>query len=538
LLPRAPGHVAQQPITSRRQVDRLPSDAHWQSLHYFNIYRLAVAVLFFLSMLAESQSRPFGIQNLTLALWTSRAYLAAAVAFFIRPARWRSRFNWLLTAEVVVDVVALTLLMYAGGGSRSGFSYMILVVLAGAGLVGEGRQTLFYASVASVAVLLEQGYRMLTENADLADLTFTGIICIGFFGMAISAHLLSKRVVANEELARKRGEELAEQVDINEQVIRDMLDGVLVADGGGRVRQHNPRAEYLCGVRVPGLPRLEDFSAELARCYGRWRQFGGARTEVLRLPLPGGRWRMLRVRFVPAAAGDNCLLYLEDMEQIQSQAQQLKLAALGRLTANMAHEIRNPLAAISHAAELLEGSDAGSQIRLVRIIGDNTQRLNRLVTDVLELGRRDRAQSEDIAVTPFLSAFLDEMALIDGRARELVRVENDGVKAITFDRSHLSRVLANLVGNALRYCSGNEGCVSVRVSSLEGGKTSIAVGDDGPGIPAELRGQVFEPFFTTRSSGTGLGLYIARELCEANGATLELLEEGPGARFRIVAGRG
>ncbi len=526
--------MAQIQVETTLREDLLPSDSLWRSLHYFNIYRLAVAILFFFSTLSVHQLRPFGIQEPQVAIWVGRAYLLAATVFYLRPAQWRARFNLLLTVEVVFDIVVLTLLMYAGGGSRSGFSYMMLVVLAGAGLVGQGRLTLFYASVASVAVLLEQGYRMLTENADLADFTFTGIICIGFFGTAISAHLLSKRVIANEELARRRGVELAQQIEINEQVIRDMHDGILVADGHGRVRQHNPRAEYLCGAQVPRQPVLGDFSSELARCYGQWRQAGAPRVEVLRLPLPDGNGRTLRVRFLPAATGDNCLLYLEDMEQVQSQAQQLKLAALGRLTANMAHEIRNPLAAISHAAELLDGSDANVHARLVRIIGDNTQRLNRLVTDVLELGRRDRALQEDIVLQTFLPAFVDEMAIVDARVREVVRIEVEAAAPLRFDRSHLSRVLNNLVGNAMRYCSGSPGSVTIECAGAAAGEpVSIKVADDGIGIAPELRAQVFEPFFTTRSRGTGLGLYIARELCEANGATLELIESGSGAQFRI-----
>jgi len=511
-------------------------DSFWRSLHYFNIYRLVVAGLFFLSTLLENQSQPFGIQNLAIAIWVSRLYLAAAIGFYLGLPHWRRRFNLLLTVEVVVDILALTLLMYASGGARSGFSYMMLVVLAGAGLVGQGRLTLFYAAIASMSVLLEQGYRMLTENADLADFTFNGIICIGFFGTAISAHLLSKRVVANEELARRRGAELAEQININEQVIRDMQDGVLVVDGQGRVRQHNPRAEYLCAAQVPAEPLLADFSTELAERYDAWRRAGSARIEVLHHSLQDGGRRTLRVRFLPAAAGDNCLLYLEDMERLQAQAQQFKLAALGRLTANMAHEIRNPLSAISHASELLaEKADPDAHARLVRIIGDNTQRLNRLVTDVLELGRRDRVNSEDIALLPFLAAFVDETAVIDARAREIIQLDMSGDVKIRFDRGHLSRVLGNLIGNALRYCTGAPNGIRIRVAAGDGGRIVLLVGDDGPGIAAEFGAQVFEPFFTTRSSGTGLGLYIARELCEANGAALELLGDVAGACFRIVA---
>ena len=246
---------------------------------------------------------------------------------------------------------------------------------------------------------------------------------------------------------------------------------------------------------------------------------------------------LLRVRYMPSAElGGHALIYLEDMERVQSQAQQLKLAALGRLTANMAHEIRNPLAAISHAAELLaeEDSDPLHQ-RLARIIHDNTQRLNRLVTEVLELGRRDRAQPETLRWQTFLSGFLDELALHDASAIRRLQLGKVDVE-LRFDRAHLHRVLWNLLGNAFRHASDADRAVRLEArAAVSAGTVELHIIDDGPGVDEAQRSQVFEPFFTTHGAGTGLGLYIARELCEASGARLELLAEGPGAHFCISA---
>ena len=506
----------------------------WGSLRYFNLYRLTVAWLFAFASFYVGQPGLFGVQNPGLTQWVSIAYLGSALIFLALPFHWRPSFNVLLTVEVVADVLALTLLMYANGGNRSGIGYMLLVVLAGAGLVGQGRLVLFYAAMATVAVLLEQGYRMLSEGAELVDFTHTGIISIGFFATAASARLLAQRVVANEELARQRGIELAEQFGINQRVIRDMQDGVLVVDALGRVRQHNPQAELLCEVSPGSAPELSDFSAELARGYSSWRQAGVETLEIVRLPRSN---RLLRMRFLPPVGeGDNALIYLEDMERIQAQARQIKLAALGRLTANMAHEIRNPLASISHASELLvEERDDNTQKRLVRIIGDNTGRLNRLVTDVLELGGRDKAEPEQISLSRFLDGFVEEMSLIEPSARQTVTLVTQGSNAIMFDRGHLNRVLVNLVGNALRYCHGNSGSIRIEVrESRSGSRVELHVIDDGPGIGPEERSHMFEPFFTTRSSGTGLGLYIARELCEANDAVIDLLDTDDGTHFRII----
>jgi two-component system sensor histidine kinase PilS (NtrC family) len=252
---------------------------------------------------------------------------------------------------------------------------------------------------------------------------------------------------------------------------------------------------------------------------------------VLHVPQTG---RALRARFLPPGDGGAALIFLQDIGRLQQQAQQVKLAALGRLTANMAHEIRNPLASISHAAELLADERSGKGVeRLVRIIGDNTQRLNRLVAEVMELGRRDRSSPEQIDISEFLRQVKDEFVLRDASNDSRIRLDLSPEACICFDRGHLYRVITNLIDNALRYASKSEGAVRIIGESDAEGLVQLHVVDDGPGIGETERNQVFEPFFTTRAAGTGLGLYIARELCEANNARLALLDGAPGAHFCI-----
>ena len=224
------------------------------------------------------------------------------------------------------------------------------------------------------------------------------------------------------------------------------------------------------------------------------------------------------------------------MGRIQQQAQQMKLAALGRLTANIAHEIRNPLSAISHAAELLrEEKRTEGQQRLSRIINDNAQRLERLVRDVLELGRRDKTSQEQLRLAGFLESFLDEMAMHEQVDRSVFSLSLESDPVLLFDRTHLNQVLWNLLSNALRYCSGRPGAVRIEVRDLPSSeRVELHIMDDGTGVDEEARGKIFEPFFTTHSRGTGLGLYIARELCEANDALLEWVDNQPGAHFRII----
>jgi two-component system sensor histidine kinase PilS (NtrC family) len=508
-------------------------ESFWRSLRFFSIYRLSIAVLFLVAALVFGDTVSLGAQNPMLFNRVTAVYVLLATVFLVALLRRPRLFNLQLSVQVAADIAALTLMMFASGGQKSGIAILLLVVVAGAALVGQGRMTLFYAALASVSMLLEESWRALTRGADTADFVRTGIISVAFFGTAVIARLLAQRLVANETLARERGRELDDQLRISEQIIRDMEDGVLVVDGAGRVRQLNPRARALLDVAASDGVELTLLSRGLAERHRVWHAQSVEVVEMLRQE----DGCLLRVRYLPSAeSGGHALIYLEDMERVQSQAQQLKLAALGRLTANMAHEIRNPLAAISHAAELLAEEDTDPlHQRLARIIHDNTRRLNRLVTEVLELGRRDRTQPETVRWKVFVTGFLEELALHDASVSRRVHVAEDDVD-LRFDRGHLYRVLWNLLGNALRHASSEDGAVRLeaKVANMEN-RVELHVIDDGPGVDEAQRNQVFEPFFTTHGAGTGLGLYIARELCEASGARLELLDEGPGAHFRITA---
>jgi two-component system sensor histidine kinase PilS (NtrC family) len=232
------------------------------------------------------------------------------------------------------------------------------------------------------------------------------------------------------------------------------------------------------------------------------------------------------------------VIVLEDMQRVQDQAQQVKLAALGRLTANIAHEVRNPLSSISYATELLrEGQINPAQARLTQIILDNTARLNRIVQDVMQLNRRDRVQEEEIMLAQRLQSLIDEITQTLRLPQSLIEISVPNESKVVFDGGHFEQVIWNLCQNAVRYCCGDYGVIKLNASNSEEGKVILDILDNGPGIDSDTELKLFEPFFTTESGGTGLGLYIARELCEANGATLNYRTRSEGgACFRIVFG--
>lgn len=512
-------------------------EAYWRSLRYFNLFRLTLAGTFAVAYTLFGVINTFGASNPSLFYATSIAYVSLA-AMMIVPIdiRW-PHFNLLLSAQVSADILFIVLLMHASGGVQSGLGLLMLGPLVATGMVSRGRLAMFHAAVASIAILLEQTYQVLSLAGSLRDYLQTSLTSMGFFATAGLAYVLTKRLTATENLAQKQSIDLANLAQVNQLVIQGMQDGVLVVDGFGRVRQHNGEAEKLLG-KPPAIWSkllLNDYFPELSVCLRRWNADRRNNRFEVTAPATGKR---LQAHFTAIGSDEllGTVIFLEDLSLMQERAQQLKLAALGRLTANIAHEIRNPLSAINHATELLQeepGKDA-TQARLLQIIHDNTRRLDRIVQDVLQLNRRDRATPEIIDLNASLRQFVEHFCQTDKIPDGTVVLEVDDGLAVDFDRQHLDQVLWNLCRNAWRFCRREAGSIRLVASrALSGNIVQLEVSDDGEGVEDALQSQLFEPFFTTDSTGTGLGLYIARELCDANGAALDYVETGRGAKFRI-----
>ena len=495
--------------------ERIP-ESFWVSLRYFNMYRIVLAVVFLGTALFYDEAASFATHSLELFRYIAAGYLFCGVLLQGVLRDLRDKFEIQLTVQVGLDVLAITLLMFAAGGMRSGLGVMLLISLTGAAIVAPRRLTYLYAALATIALLLEQTYWVLEHDAPTSSFVQPGLLAIGCFATAGVTSWLAARVAANERLARQRGRELATQTRINQLVIEDMNDGVLVLDRGGRVVQHNPQAQQLLGA--PSL-----LGAHIAGLVPGFA--GSAEIEV------GGR--DIRLRPLERSGAELSVLLVEDTTRAREQAQQLKLAALGRLTANIAHEIRNPLAAISHAAELLGEEKRGEdRARLTRIIHDNAGRLERLVSDVLQLNRRDRVSAAPLRLQPWLGNFVAEFVANEQVSAERIALELRRECWIEFDHEHLHQVMWNLLRNATRYARAERGAIRLVLDGYAD-RVELSVLDNGPGVPVAIRGQLFEPFFTTEAKGTGLGLYLARELCAANRATLEYVNDPAGAHFRI-----
>ncbi|MCC7080681.1 MAG: hypothetical protein IT530_08425 [Burkholderiales bacterium] len=517
------------------------SVSHWRSLRFFNAYRVAVALLMFIVGGFLGDSSFLGAGDRVAFFYASLGYVVFGLVCFV-PARLRQPdLDWQLTVQVTGDIVFIVLMMHLSGGIVSGVGLLLLAVLAGAGLISRGRLTLFYAALASIAVLLQHTYQVLAADAVGSQYIQAGFLSIGYFATAWVAHVLASYTVQSERLAAQREIDLANMAEVNQLVIRDMDTGVVVIDTEGRIRSRNAKADTLLGPFDPNQMEdtLRNRAPALAGRIARWREMPATDCEPATTLISG---KSVSVRFVPVGrhGAIGAVLFLEDLTRVQAQARQMKLASLGRLTANIAHEIRNPLSAISHATELLQ-EEAGlndTANRLLSIIHDNTQRLDRMVQDVLRLNRRDRAHTEHFGVGAFLRTFVQQFCSIERIDAQILRLEIGSEPAVSFDRSHLNQVMWNLCRNALRYCRRLPGSIRVQVGhGVRADRVRLSVIDDGPGIAAHDRIHLFEPFFTTVATGTGLGLYIAREVCEANDASLEYVESTAGGHFCVECRR-
>ena len=510
----------------------------WRSLFYFNVYRLLTALLLLLSVVIWGSNLWFGSRDLGLFVVADLAYVVFSIACFVLISA-RRHFDLQLTLQVAADVVFMVLLIYASRGISSGLGLLLLTTLAGAGLISRGRLTLFFAALASIGVLLEHTYETLNLEAPDSQFVQAGLLSGAYFAIAWLAHRLAQYTVASERLAAKREIDLANLEQVNQLVIRDMQDGVLVVDERGVIRQFNARAERLLGpLPAGGEVALAQYAPTLATQYEQWRSRVGVDSGA-GMPYSSSE----SARFVPVGGNRElgAVIFIEDQTRVQAQARQLKLAALGRLTANIAHEIRNPLGAISHAAQLLREEPAmgDTAARLITIINENSGRLDRMVNDVLRLNRGERARRERFKLADFLSGFVEQFSQIEKIDPGMFRVELAADPEVLFDRSHLNQVMWNLCRNALRHCRRGPASIVIRVSLERAGSVvKLDVVDDGPGVILEARAQLFEPFFTAAAGGTGLGLYIAREVCEANGATLDYVETPRGAQFSVLCWAG
>jgi two-component system sensor histidine kinase PilS (NtrC family) len=430
--------------------------------------------------------------------------------------------------------------MHASGGIASGVGMLLVISVANGSMIAGGRTPGLFAAMASIAILAEQLYTELTHLSPQPNYPLAGMLGMTLFATAILTHVLARRARESEALARQRSVDLANMAQLTDYIIQHMQTGVMVVDPDKRVRLMNNSAARLLGA-TPGAENepLQQYCPQLLQQLQDWEEHPGNASRPMQ-PNDSSLELLPQFMSIGQQRRDGTLIFLEDAETTTRRAQQLKLASLGRLTASIAHEIRNPLGAISHAAALLAESPEldPSDLRLNEIVREQSQRINTIVENVLQLGRRDRTQFEEFDLKVWLGRFIVELEQVCPDASGAVSVRIDGEQMrIYFDPSHLHQILTNLCQNGLHHAAPDGDPIKLQ---LHAGQSSDELGfldiiDTGPGISEEHRAHIFEPFFTTESNGTGLGLYLARELAVCNQAQLryEPTENGQ-SRFRLL----
>lgn len=537
-----------EPGLSRAESQAAVEAQNWRLLGYFNYYRLIIALAAVGIGFLTLDISPFGSRSLGLFQSVSIVYavLSAAAVFTIRGRRLD--FETHTTLLAFADIALLTILIHASGGVSSGLGMLLVVAVAGASLMLARRTTLFYAALATIAVVLEHGWDYLTGHATslsaiAPDYPRVGLLGIGFFATAFLGYTLAARLRATEELAERRGVDLANLTQVNELVVQRLQIGVLVCDADGNIRLLNQAAQRFLGLTpLPRtLPNVSTAAPDLAIQLFRW--LGEGRHGRSAFATRAGYKLLPRFVALGDDADSGVLIFLEDMAVLKRQAQQMKMESLARLTASIAHEIRNPLGAISNAAQLLGevAGQGGEEQRLVKIIDDQSRRMNVIVENVTQLSRRDRVNPVRFTLEPWLREFARQYAETTRFPPELFTITaTEGLEAC-MDPEQLHQVVSNLCQNALRHSPPFTGTPLIRLDAgLDGEKRPyLDVIDWGRGVAPEIVDFIFDPFFTTTPKGTGLGLYIARELCEGNGATLDYHpgEGKVGSRFRITLAR-
>jgi two-component system sensor histidine kinase PilS (NtrC family) len=520
-------------------IDRIESIPR-RELYFFALYRVLIASLIAALLFSPLSALMSEAHHPLLARAVCIGYLAIALGLLA----WGRNERWLQPLVfwgAVSDILAAILLVHALPGASAGISMTLMFSISAAAMMLPLSGGMLLAIVASIATVAEFGWRELEGAESTRTLAELAMFITSYLALAWISYQIGNRARRNQQLAERRGAEVANLFEINELIIRRMRTGVLVVDGGGRIALANEAATALLGEAGDGLAggqaRLGQVAPELARRLQRWRN--GGCEEELPLHLANGQAEV-QPRFARLLAdSDQTLLFLDDTSVVSRRAESLTLSTLGRFSASLAHEIRNPLAAINYATQLLEeSSDLGdADRRLLQIIHQQCQRTNGIVESVLALARRERASPENLDLASFVRRFVLEY-------RQTLSTETDNVESIIressvpalMDPRHLHQVLTALVHNALKYGRAGDEPAQVRIRVASAGRHAlIDVIDRGPGIPEAVATQLFRPFYTTSEHGTGLGLYIAQELCRASQARLEYIPiPTRGACFRIV----
>jgi len=511
----------------------IPAQQAWSLLKVFSFYRFVLAALFLALFYSHQGPSLLGAHDRQLFIYASQGYqiltVISGIILF-----WRlAGYTWQAQFMIATDIVLLLLLMHACGGISTGMGILIAVTIAAGGFLIGGRCAMFFAALASLAVLAEQVYADYFNIFETTSYTYAGMLGAAFFTIALLSYILARQSEQVQQLATQQKKTISQLEELNQYIIQHLQSGIIIVNQDQYIQMANEAALGL--ANLPALPvRLADISEQLAAAFHDWQAAPDQNFVLLQLPSHAE----VHARFMrlPTRHEFVFLVILEDIAVYNQRLQQSKLASLGRLTASIAHEIRNPLSAISHAGQLLaENPDISpADKRLTDIIQTHTLRVNRIISDILQLSRRTDSTREKVQLAPWLETYLSTLRHEQSLGEDAFKLLcADPSLSALIDPGHLKQILDNLCQNALRYGKPELGAIEISIGARQQAPC-LEVIDNGSGINQEHLKHLFEPFFTTSAGGTGLGLYISKELAELNQAKLSYhLTENERSCFRL-----
>jgi len=511
-------------LAKRDHPEILAAPARWRLLKVLNIYRVLVATASISVGFTPLFSYYLHIEAPMVVALSGVGYLLLGLASIALLARAWPGLATQSELQPLLDLIGLAIITQAAGAQLALFAFLLIppVAVAAASALNL-RRAVFFAALCALVVLGATLGAGLSRELAILLYARAGLYALGLLVVAVVAHQMATRLFETEALAERRGIEVRELDAINRRIIAQLRTGVVITDALGYILRRNPAATRFIDSAL--RTNIELLAGREAQAGTSTFERDGASTLLVTV-MPLGNERKARR-----------LVFIEDTEIAHEQTRAMKLAALGRLTAGIAHQVRNPLSAIVQANQLLaeDGTLDGEQEHLSRIIANQGARLGGMVDSILKLSRRDTAEPSLIELHDWLNDFVRSYGeRHPERAPRLHLPEENTHSQVRFDPGQLEHVVVNLVDNAFVHGDSRPG-VYLRIG-IGGAHVYLDVLDRGPGIAQPER--LFEPFATTSASGTGLGLYLARELAIANGARLGAYpRKGGGTRFRLEFGQ-
>ena len=484
----------------------------------YGLYRLLLSLILLLSFIFTSEFNFLGSLDPELYYRTNSFYIFFNVLILFRGIlpKFEKTEHLQYLGVIIIDIIILIVISYTCGGVATGMAHLVIVPIATGNILFQNRIGTFLAAVGTLAAFYSETYLSFTLERPDVFYVQVGLLGLTLFAISLTLQYLSSKILQREILAMRQAEDLKSLEEMNYQIIQRMRTGIIVVNNGGGILSSNNSALKILqkdSQNEKFLTLPEQLLTELRK----WQQDNSYRSKPLTL-IEGLPEIQPSFSYLQPDLKSNVLIFLEDYSRLSSRAQQLKLISLGRLTASIAHEIRNPLGAISHAGQLLEESESilENDRRLLEIIETHSKRVNAIIDNILGVSRNQDMIPELIPLQDWLATFVEKFkASYRDKVDIDLKLANEAI-TIQFNSSQLEQILTNLCENGIRYSIKETGKAHICIQAkLDGENPVLEIIDDGPGIEEDNVASIFEPFFTTSSSGTGLGLFICKEICEA-----------------------